>query len=78
MSFVKSVDLATIKQTVRQLLSDNYSAEIEQNIEQVFSYSSDRQNFKINNLEGVIQRNPQNRIYISIWEAGFHRKDGSN
>ena len=78
MSFVKSVDLATIQQAVRQLLSDNYSAEIEQNIEQVFSYSSDRQNFKINNLEGVIQRNPQNRIYISIWEAGFHRKDGSN
>lgn len=71
-SFAGSVDLLTIQQTVRQMLQDSYSKEIERQLNQVYFAKSDRQNFEITNRKGVIQRNPKNYIYISIWDEDFH------
>ncbi|MGL6338257.1 MAG: serine/threonine protein kinase, partial [Waterburya sp.] len=71
--FAKSVDdLIVIQQTVQKLLLNNYSPEIEQNIEQVFLNKSDKQYFQAHNLEGVVQRNSENNLYIGIWDADFH------
>jgi serine/threonine-protein kinase len=71
--FAESVDdLKSIQQTVKKLLLTNYSPEIAQNIEQVFFNKSDEQYFQINNLEGVVQRNSENNLYIGIWDADFH------
>ena len=72
MSFAQSVDLATIQQAARRLLQDNYSQEIAQYIEKVYLNHSDRQQFQINDLEGVVQRNPQNHIYFALWDSQFH------
>ncbi|MGL5794957.1 MAG: hypothetical protein ACRC06_11220, partial [Waterburya sp.] len=71
--FAKSVDdLIVIQQTIQKLLSNNYSPEIEQDIKQVFLNKSDEQYFQANNLEGVVQRNSENNLYIGIWDADFH------
>ena len=72
MSFAQSVDLATIQQAARRLLQDDYSQEIAQYIEKVYLNHSDRQQFQINDLEGVVQRNPQNHIYFALWDSQFH------
>ena len=72
MTFTDSVELLTIKEGVRQMLSQGYSPEIERYIEQVYQKTSDRHNFQIKDRQGVIQRNPQNRIYIGVWDRGFH------
>ena len=50
-----------------------YSVEIEQKIEQVINQKSDKQEFSVNNLKGIIQRNAQNRVYVGVWEADFHQ-----
>ena len=72
MSFAQSVDLATIQQAARRLLQDDYSQEISRYIEKVYFKQSDRQQFQINDLEGVVQRNPQNQIYFALWDSQFH------
>ena len=70
--FDNSVELETIKQQVQQLMQDNYSPEIDRYLNQIYFKNSDRHDFKINNLEGVIQQNPEERIYIGIWDREFH------
>jgi serine/threonine protein kinase len=70
--FDSSVELKTIKQQVQQLMQDNYSPEIDRYLNQIYFKISDRHDFKINNLEGVVQQNPEERIYIGIWDREFH------
>ena len=71
-SFAKSVNEADIQRVLRQMLMSDYSDKIEQQIKQVIEGKSDRQEFSVNNLEGVIERNSQNRIYVAVWQQGFH------
>ncbi len=71
-SFAASVDLPTIQQTVRQLLQDQYSTEIENDLNRIYFRASNLAEFKINNLTGVVQRNPQDHIYLGIWDKEFH------
>lgn len=70
--FDNSVDLKIIKQQVQQLMQDNYSPEIDYYLNQIYSKTSDRHDFKINNLKGVVKQNPQERIYVGIWDREFH------
>jgi serine/threonine-protein kinase len=70
--FDNSVDLQTIKQQVQQLMQGNYSPAIDRYLEQIYFQTSDRHDFTINNLEGVVQQNPGKRIYIGIWDREFH------
>ena len=71
-SFAQSVDLLTIQQAAQRLLADRYSADLEDNLNQIYMNNSDRYQFKIDNLEGVIERNPSNHIYLGIWDSTFH------
>lgn len=72
-SFASSVDLLTIKQEAKRLLHSRYSPEVDHYINQIYFKTSSRQNFSISNLQGVVQRNPREHIYIAIWEKGFHQ-----
>ncbi|MEO0014110.1 MAG: hypothetical protein RLZZ535_2499, partial [Cyanobacteriota bacterium] len=65
-------ELETIKQQVQQLMQDNYSPEIDRYLNQIYFKISDRHDFKINNIEGVVQQNPEERIYVGIWDREFH------
>ena len=71
-SFAKSVDLLTIQQAAQRLLADNYSTDIESHLNQIYLNNSDRYQFEIDNLEGVIKRDPKDRIYLGIWDSTFH------
>ena len=71
-SFADSIDLTNVHRAVELLLSDNYSPEIKQKIDLVFSQQSKEQRFEAGNLEGIIQRNYPDRVYIAIWERNFH------
>ena len=71
-SFAKSVDLLTIQQAAQRLLADNYSTDIESHLNQIYLNNSDRYQFEIDNLEGTIERDPQDRIYLGIWDSTFH------
>ena len=64
LAFTNSVDLPTIKLQAQNLLQDNYSLEIEHYINQVYFQTSDRHEFEIDNIRGVVQRNPPG-IYLS-------------
>ena len=70
--FAESVNGIEVQQAMRQLLMTNYSVAIAAQIEQVINQKSDKQEFTVNNLAGIIQRNSQNQIYISVWQLGFH------
>jgi serine/threonine protein kinase len=71
-SFASSVDLLTMKEQVKLLLQDNYSPEIDDYLNQIYFKTSNQHYFSINNIEGVVQRNPQEHIYLGIWDQDFH------
>ena len=45
---------------------------IEKKLEAVYWRQTNHQEFEIDNLKAVIQRNDQDHIYISVWESDFH------
>jgi serine/threonine protein kinase len=71
-AFASSVDLLTMKEQVYQLLQNSYSPEIDDYLNQIYFNTSKQRYFNINNFKGVVQRNPQENIYLAIWDQGFH------
>lgn len=71
-TFAGTVDLLSIKQAAKQLLQDQYSPDIEHYINQIYFKTSILHEFAVQDLKGVIQRNPQEHIYLSVWEQDFH------
>ena len=71
-SLSKSVKEADIHRVLQQMLMSDYSIQIEKQTKQVIEGKSNLQEFSVNNLRGVIQRNSQNRIYVAVWQKGFH------
>lgn len=71
-AFANSVGLPTIKYQAQKLLQENYSPEIDHYINQIYFKTSDRHEFVTNNLKGVVQRNPNEQIYLGIWDKEFH------
>ena len=72
-TFADSVKLADIHRTIELLLLEDYSPEIEQKIERVFSTASNEQQFTTGSLDGIVQRNQENSIYIGVWDKNFHQ-----
>jgi serine/threonine-protein kinase len=71
-SFAQSVDLETISSTLDEMLNNNTSADIQQGLEQVYQSQSRRYKFtsgRNQSLEGLIEREKGDRIYIAVWEA---------
>jgi serine/threonine protein kinase len=72
MSFADPVPLPTVQNALNDLLSDNSSTAIKQSLKKVYTHQSDFEEFQIGNLEGIIERHSPYRIYIGVWERGFH------
>ncbi|NEO13899.1 serine/threonine protein kinase [Moorena sp. SIO3E8] len=71
-TFSQSVDLEIMSQTLNKLLSNNISTDIKQGLKDVYQRESKTYKFSSgnnNSLQGVIQRNDSDRIYIAVWEA---------
>jgi len=74
-SFYQSVGLERMSETVNKLLNNNASDEIKQGLASVYQRQTNRYQFvsgRDNSLEGVIERNKYDRIYVGIWEADLH------
>ncbi|NEQ85227.1 MAG: protein kinase, partial [Moorea sp. SIO2I5] len=71
-TFSQSVDLEIMSQTLNKLLSNNISTDIKQGLKDVYQGESKTYKFSSgnnNSLEGLIQRDGSDRIYIGVWEA---------
>jgi serine/threonine-protein kinase len=71
-SFAQSVDPLIMRVTLNGMLNGSSSEEIEQALGQIRDRQRDSYSFTSGNLEGVIERNDSDRIYIGIWEEDLH------
>lgn len=71
-SFAQSVEPLMMKVTLNGMMGSSAPPEVLNGLEQVRQRQTDRFTFERNGLEGVIERNSSDRIYIGIWEADLH------
>ena len=71
-SFAASVEREIIAKILASLLANNQDDTVDLALKKVYLYQSDRQEFTVGNLEGIIQRQAKNRIYTAVWDADFH------
>lgn len=68
-----STDFSTVRAALNALLSgEKLSADLESGLQAVYQRQNATYNFTTGGLEGIIQRNQQDRIYIAVWSADFH------
>ncbi|MBE9168516.1 serine/threonine protein kinase [Pleurocapsales cyanobacterium LEGE 06147] len=71
-ALAQSVKLETLQFVLDTLLRGNTPISLKQKSKQIYQYEINVQEFEIDDLKGIIQRNEKNKIYIGIWEADFH------
>ncbi len=71
-SFVQSVDDLTMRVTLNGMLSNRLTEEIERGLAAVHDRQSNQYDFRVGSLQGVVQRNAQDRVYMAVWEEGLH------
>lgn len=71
-SFAQSVDPAVMQSTLSNMLGGNLSAEIEQGLTEVQQRKANQYSFTAGKVEGIIERNNSDRIYIGVWDADLH------
>jgi len=71
-SFAQSVDYQIMRSTLDNLLDGRITREIESGLESVRERKSNRYSFSIDGLEGTIERNHQDCIYIGVWDKDLH------
>ena len=67
-----STDISTVRLALKSFLGEPITVSIETGLHAVYHGQQATYNFTLGNLEGIIQRNAQNRIYLAVWEADFH------
>ena len=67
-----STSLETLQDVLDGFLKNKTSETASQGLENIYLRQQQSQTFNVGNLEGIIQRNEQDRIYIGVWEADFH------
>lgn len=70
--FAQSVDPLMMRVTLNGMLDGKLSRSIEEGLTQVRNRELDRYEFQVGDLEGVIERNERDRIYIGVWEEDLH------
>ena len=66
-----SVSLGAMQQTLSKMLGGEASADIKDKLRSVYNRQNNFSFFKVNNLEGKVQRDSKDRVTISVWERGF-------
>jgi serine/threonine-protein kinase len=54
------------------MLGCKINEQIQKGLQQVQKGEFEKYYFKLNTLEGVIERQKGDRLYIGIWDAGLH------
>jgi serine/threonine-protein kinase len=71
-SLAQSIDPLMMRVTLNGMLDGRMSEDIEEGLAQVRNRESDQYSFEMGDLEGVIERNERDRIYIGVWEEDLH------
>ncbi|GAB4369726.1 MAG: hypothetical protein Kow00121_09860 [Elainellaceae cyanobacterium] len=71
-SFAQSVDPEVMQSTLDGMLDGAASSAIQQGLAAVQQRDSNQYSFAVGGLEGVIERNERDRIYIGVWDANLH------
>ncbi|MGL5938954.1 MAG: protein kinase domain-containing protein [Waterburya sp.] len=66
-----SVSLGVMQQTMAKMLGGNAPADIKEKLRSVYNRQTNFSFFKVDNLEGKVQRDTKDRINISVWETGY-------
>ena len=68
-----STSIDTVRSALDSLLAaESLTTDLEQGLQAVYQRQKATYNFSVNGLEGIIQRNQKDRIYVAVWEADFH------
>lgn len=71
-SFAQSIDLRVMRETLNGMSNEGMTRQIERGLSRVYKRDSSRYTFTSGLLEGVIERNSSDRIYMAVWEADLH------
>lgn len=71
-AIASSVNLLTIQEILDSLLQGNLNPTITQGLQNVYQRQTNVYSFKVGNLEGSIEREKDDNIYIGIWDKNFH------
>lgn len=71
-SFTNEVDSRLILMTLNGMLGCKLNPQIQQGLQRVQKGEFTKYYFKLNALEGVIEKQKDDRIYIGIWEIDLH------
>ncbi|MBW4638472.1 MAG: protein kinase [Gloeocapsa sp. UFS-A4-WI-NPMV-4B04] len=71
-SFAQSVEPSVMQATLKKMLGDRALINASQGLQQVYDRRANEYSFNVGGLQGVIQRNNSDRIYIGVWEADLH------
>ena len=67
-----STDLNVLQAALNSLLGTKTSPKIEQGLEAIYQRRQTAYNFVAEDLQGTIQRNQYDRVYLAVWSADFH------
>lgn len=68
-----TTDTSTLVTALNSFMTpQTVTTEIQQGLENVYHRQQDTYRFTINNLEGIIQRNAYDRLYVAVWATDFH------
>ncbi|WP_315791424.1 protein kinase domain-containing protein [Fischerella sp. JS2] len=71
-SFAQSVPPQVMQSTLQGMLGGNASGEINKALQRVHERQINQYSFSVGTVEGVIQRNQEDQIYIGVWDADLH------
>jgi serine/threonine protein kinase, bacterial len=67
----QAVSLGAMQQTLAKMLGGDAPADIRDKLRSVYNRETSFSFFKVDNLEGKVQRDAQGRITISVWDRGY-------
>ena len=67
----QAVSLNIMEQTLAKMLGGEAPVEIKEKLRTVYNRQNNFSFFKLNGLEGKVQRDAKDRINIAVWERGF-------
>ena len=67
----QSVSLGAMQQTLSRMLGTEAPADIKEKVRRVYNRETNFSFFKVNDLEGKVQRDSRDRINLSVWDRGF-------
>lgn len=71
-SFAQSVDPLIMQVTLNGMLGSVAPENVLEGLTQVRQRQTNQHTFRVGDLEGVIERNEHDRIYIGVWEDDLH------